>query len=156
MSVQQIHPAPRHSPHLVVTVDHVEVVLALALFNGFTESLNLLTRHAAPTDGVYPPQSAKAAAARFALSGADLPVLVLPAGMLGNLNPGSEPDLSLEQLDSIVLALLVLAHGPIVGRNLWRRTSASRIEIIEQLCKRSGQAGADVETRRGFNHCAPD
>lgn len=48
----------------------------------------------------------------------DLPVLVLPAGEVSHLDPGGEAYLAFLQLDFVVLALLVLAYSPVVGRDL--------------------------------------
>lgn len=71
----------------------------------------------------------------FVQAGVDLPVLVLPAGVVLNLDPGGKADLALLQLDLVVLALLVLANGPVVGRDLCRRmlTHEARLEVLGPL-----------------------
>lgn len=46
-------------------------------------------------------------------------MFVLPTAVFANVDPGGEAQLAFLKLYAIVLALLVLAAGPGVGRSLW-------------------------------------
>lgn len=67
--------------------------------------------------------------------GAKLPMLPGPAAALLNLDPGTEPNLALEKLDSLLLANGVLAFGPVVGRDFYQEENKVVSLVILDLRK---------------------
>lgn len=83
-------------------------------------------------------------------------MLIPPAAMVFDLDPSGEAELALLQLDFVVLALLVLAHGPAVGGDLCCGASV-RIDGEEVGHKsRKGDRGCVVDAISSQAKCEKD